>query len=78
MYIRICILNGRTIFKKFHKTYQHLPLQGPPNYTQIGIWYENIPSGNPALDQRIFERAVKIITPRRIRTRDLLFWMRTR
>jgi hypothetical protein len=31
-----------------HKIYQYVPFQGPPKYTQIGIfWFENIPSGNP-------------------------------
>jgi hypothetical protein len=32
-----------------HKIYQHLPLQDPPKFTQIWIfWFENRPSGNPA------------------------------
>jgi hypothetical protein len=34
------------------KTYQHLPLQVPPNLTQIRIFgFENMPSGNPALNE---------------------------
>jgi hypothetical protein len=28
--------------------YQHFSFQGPPKFTQIGIfWFENTPSGNP-------------------------------
>jgi hypothetical protein len=31
-----------------HEINQHVPLQGPPKFTRIGIfWFENIPSGNP-------------------------------
>jgi hypothetical protein len=30
--------------------YQHLPFKGPPKFPQIwNFWYENKPSGNPAL-----------------------------
>jgi hypothetical protein len=46
--------NGNKIFQMAVNdhiaiTYQHRPLQDPPKFTQIGIfWSENIPSGNPA------------------------------
>jgi hypothetical protein len=30
--------NGRKIEKNGHKIYQHLPLQDPPKFTQIGIF----------------------------------------
>jgi hypothetical protein len=30
-----------------YKICHHLPLQDPPKFTQTGIWFENIPSGNP-------------------------------
>jgi hypothetical protein len=26
--------------------YQHVPRQDPPKFTQIGIWFENMHSGN--------------------------------
>jgi hypothetical protein len=29
---------------------QNLPLQDPPKFTQIWIWFENKPSGNPVED----------------------------
>jgi hypothetical protein len=32
--------------------YQHLQMQYPPKFTQIGIWFENMPSGNPGVDHR--------------------------
>jgi hypothetical protein len=31
-----------------NKIDQHFPFQDTPKYTQIGILYENKPSGNPA------------------------------
>jgi hypothetical protein len=32
-----------------HKIDKHLPLQDPPKFTQIGIfWFENVPSGKPS------------------------------
>jgi hypothetical protein len=34
-----------------HKISQHLPLQDPTKFTQIGIW-ENMPSGTPARESR--------------------------
>jgi hypothetical protein len=31
--------------------YQPFPIQGPPKFTQIGIFLlENIPSGNPGME----------------------------
>jgi hypothetical protein len=31
-----------------HKMYEHLPLQDPPKFSQIGIFgLQNMPSGNP-------------------------------
>jgi hypothetical protein len=31
-------------------TYQPIPFQGPPMFTQIlFFWFENIPSGNPVI-----------------------------
>jgi hypothetical protein len=37
-----------------HKIYQHLPLQEPPKFAQIAIyWFENIPSGNPGTGTRM-------------------------
>jgi hypothetical protein len=36
-----------------HKIYQHLPLQVPPKFTQIGIFgSKNMPSGNPDLKKK--------------------------
>jgi hypothetical protein len=33
---------------KCHNLSKHLPLQDPPKFTQIGIfWFINLPSGNP-------------------------------
>jgi hypothetical protein len=33
-----------------HKVFQHLPLQGHPKFTQDwDFWFENKPSGSPAL-----------------------------
>jgi hypothetical protein len=33
-----------------HKIYQHLPFKGPPKFTQVlDFWFENKPSGNPAM-----------------------------
>jgi hypothetical protein len=33
-----------------HKIHKQLPLQDPPKlYTNFDFWFENIPSGNPAL-----------------------------
>jgi hypothetical protein len=37
-----------------HKVYQLLPLQDPPKFTLIGIfWFDSMPSGNPALKQEL-------------------------
>jgi hypothetical protein len=30
-----------------HNIYHHFPFKGPPKYTQLGLWYANIISGNP-------------------------------
>jgi hypothetical protein len=36
-----------------HRKYQPFQFKVHPKFTQIGIfWYENIPSGNPAFDER--------------------------
>jgi hypothetical protein len=29
---------------------QHFTFLGPPEFTQIGFWFKNIPSGNLALE----------------------------
>jgi hypothetical protein len=44
--------NGHSIGRpNGHKIDQHLPLQGPPKFTPIGIFgSESKPSGNPDLD----------------------------
>jgi hypothetical protein len=51
------IPNGNKIYKVVVKwtnlpeNIQHISLQETPKLTQIGIfWFENIPSGNPALE----------------------------
>jgi hypothetical protein len=37
---------------KINSKYYNCPFQGPPKYTQIGIfWSEKKPTGNPALDR---------------------------
>jgi hypothetical protein len=42
-----------------HKIYQHLQLQDPPKFTQIGIfWFENVPSGRPVPFQVLAEQHV--------------------
>jgi hypothetical protein len=40
-----------------HKIYQHFPLQDPPKFTQIGMfWFENKPSGIPGTYHDCVER----------------------
>jgi hypothetical protein len=44
--------NGRKIYQMSTKyRYQHLLLQDPPKFTQMGggVWFEKKPSGNPVL-----------------------------
>jgi hypothetical protein len=46
------IFHGKKI-PNGHKIYQHLPLKGPPKFTQIwDFLFENKPSGNPGSNPR--------------------------
>jgi hypothetical protein len=48
---RFCLLQHTKItisYSKWHKIYQHLPLQDPSKFTQNWyFWFEKTPSGNP-------------------------------